>query len=213
MHRRSNAAGLLPPRQQSQRRNVHVFRALTGHRPGRSPHLCRRPRPLHGSQAAAQRPRHGPQAFAGRETPPYLAVPRRPIQRRAGRQVMPSIPAGALPAGPQAPVFGRQRQPGRRMPRQPHPAGERTARVLAGYCRTSADRGRGRWRRVRPGGGRAGPPRRRDRRAAVHGRAAAVGSLRAALGGRRGRRRRRRHPRHRQGTDQIRAEIHAKRAS
>ena len=144
MHRRSNAAGLLPPRQQSQRRNVHVFRALTGHRPGRSPHLCRRPRPLHGSQAAAQRPRHGPQAFAGRETPPYLAVPRRPIQRRAGRQVMPSIPAGALPAGPQAPVFGRQRQPGRRMPRQPHPAGERTARVLAGYRRTSADRGRGR---------------------------------------------------------------------
>ena len=132
------------PRQQSQRRNVHVFRALTGHRPGRSPHLCRRPRPLHGSQAAAQRPRHGPQAFAGRETPPYLAVPRRPIQRRAGRQIMPSILAGALPAGPQAPVFGRQRQPGRRMPRQPHPAGERTARVLAGYRRTSADRGRGR---------------------------------------------------------------------
>ena len=26
---------------------------------------------------------------------------------------------------------------------QPHPAGERTARVLAGYRRTSADRGRG----------------------------------------------------------------------
>ncbi len=27
---------------------------------------------------------------------------------------------------------------------QPHPAGERTGRVLAGYRRTSADRGRGR---------------------------------------------------------------------
>ena len=57
---------------------------------------------------------------------------------------MPPIPAGALPAAPQPPVFGRQRQHGRRMPRQPHPAGERTARVLAGYRRTSADRGRGR---------------------------------------------------------------------
>ena len=36
---------------------------------------------------------------------------------------MPSIPAGALPAGPQPPVFGRQRQPGRRMPRQSRPPG------------------------------------------------------------------------------------------
>ena len=45
--------------------------------------------------AKPQRPRYGPHAFGGRETPPYLAVPRRPIQRRAGRQVMPPIPAGA----------------------------------------------------------------------------------------------------------------------
>ena len=36
---------------------------------------------------------------------------------------MPPIPAGALPAAPQPPVFGRQRQPGRRMPRQPRPPG------------------------------------------------------------------------------------------
>ena len=49
--------------------------------------------------------------------------PRRPIQRRAGRRVMPPIPAGALPAAPQPPVFGRPRQHGRRMPRQPRPPG------------------------------------------------------------------------------------------
>ena len=90
----------LPPRQQSKRRPGPVFRDVTRHRPARSPHSSRRPRPLHGTQAAAQRPRHGPHAVAGRETPPYLAVPRRSIQRSAGRRVMPLIPAGALPAAP-----------------------------------------------------------------------------------------------------------------
>ena len=68
-----------PPRQQSRRRHVPGFRDVTVHRPGLSPHSYRRPRPLHGRQAAAQRPCHGPH----RETSPYLAVPRRPIQRRA----------------------------------------------------------------------------------------------------------------------------------
>ena len=63
-------------RQRSQRHHGPGFRSVTGHRPARSPHLYRQPRPLHGSQAAAQRPRHGAHAFAGRETPPYLAVPR-----------------------------------------------------------------------------------------------------------------------------------------
>ena len=56
------------------------------------------------ARPAAQRQRHGAHAVAG-------------------RQVMPPIPAGALPAGPQPPVFGRQRQHGRRMPRQPSPPG------------------------------------------------------------------------------------------
>ena len=57
-------------RQRSQRRPDAGLRAVTGHRPGRSPHFSRRPH-------------HGPHAFAGRETPPCPADPRRPIQRRA----------------------------------------------------------------------------------------------------------------------------------
>ena len=80
-----------------------------------------------------------------------------------------------------------------RLARAPSPAGERTARVLAGYRRTAGDRGRGQTRpfggvgpgrrprhlrpaaaprprrRVRPGRPRARPPRRGDRRAPLHG--------------------------------------------
>ena len=40
---------------------------------------------------------------------------------------MAPFPAGALPAAPQPPVFGRQRQRGRRMPRQPRPPGAHPA--------------------------------------------------------------------------------------
>ena len=104
---------------------------------------------------------------------------------------------------------------------QPAPAGEATARVLGGYRRTAADRGRGQAAPLRADGlaailatterprtdGRGveshnhgappGPTRRRDRRLAVHGRAAAVGSRRLALGRRDGRPRRRRRAAHR----------------
>ena len=76
---------------------------------------------------------------------------------------------------------------------QPDPAGEATARVLGGYRRTAADRGRGQaaplradgrgverpGRRIPHHGATPGPTRRRDRRLVVHGRAAAVGSERA----------------------------------
>ena len=86
---------------------------------------------------------------------------------------------------------------------QPSPAGEATARVLGGYRRTAADRGRGQaaplradglaailatarpsphgrpGRRIPPHGATPGPTRRRDRLAVVYGRAAAVGSERA----------------------------------
>ena len=92
---------------------------------------------------------------------------------------------------------------------QPTPAGERTARVLAGYRRTArrsrpgpgaAVRGLGpgglarhlppaaaarAWRRVRGGRPRAGASRRGDRWTAVHGRDAAQRGQRAALGRRR----------------------------
>ena len=103
---------------------------------------------------------------------------------------------------------------------QPTPAGERTARVLAGYRRTAGDRGRGQARPFgvsdlaavlatchrprRRGRGveseevapRAGAARRGDRWTAVHGGDAAQRGQRAALGRRRrfdGRRRRSRH--------------------
>ena len=88
---------------------------------------------------------------------------------------------------------------------QPAPAGEATARVLGGFRRTAADRGRGQARPAargrarrdsrhrrpsphgRPGrriphhGAPPGPTRRRDRLAVVYGRTAAVGSRRRAL--------------------------------
>ena len=103
----------------------------------------------------------------------------------------------------------------------PAPAGERTARVLAGYRRTAGDRGRGQarrfwvsdlaavlatcrrprrrgpWRRVRPDRPRARTGRCGDRRFAVHGRDAAQRGERAALGQCRGLGRGRRHARHR----------------
>ena len=107
----------LPPRQQSQRRHVPVLRDVTVRRPVYP--LIYTANRARCTVAKPQCSARAPHAFAGRETPPCLAVPRRPIQRRAGRQVMPSIPAGALHAPLQPPVIGRQRQAGRRMPRQP----------------------------------------------------------------------------------------------
>ena len=76
---------------------------------------------------------------------------------------------------------------------QPDPAGERTARVLAGYRRTAADRGRARrdsrhrrtsphrrpGRRIPHHGATPGPHGRRDRRIVVHGRVAPLRSERA----------------------------------
>ena len=59
---------------------------------------------------------------------------------------------------------------------QPDPAGEATARVLAGYRRTAPHGRPG--RRIPHHGATPGPTRHRDRRLAVHGRAAAVGSER-----------------------------------
>ena len=86
---------------------------------------------------------------------------------------------------------------------QPDPAGEATARVLGGYRRTAADRGRGQAAPLSADGlaailataarprtdgrgveshttaQRRGPHGRRDRRIVVHGRAAPLGSERA----------------------------------
>ena len=62
-------------REPSQRRHVPGFRAGIRHRPARSPCLCRQPRQLHGSQAAAQRPHPRPARF---RRPRDAAVSRRP---------------------------------------------------------------------------------------------------------------------------------------
>ena len=79
--------------------------------------------PAARSRGRSAAPAPGPARF---RRPRDAAVSRRPAPPDSAARRSPGhapIPAGALPAAPQPPVFGRQRQHGRRMPRQPRPPG------------------------------------------------------------------------------------------